>query len=71
MIMHVEATWFIQERSGRMLRLMREKWAFNYRKYLDMWNLDAPKFFAQMLGLNDYRDSLTADYREWNKRLPR
>lgn len=28
------------------------KWAFNYRKYLDMWNLDAPKFFAQMLGLN-------------------
>lgn len=34
-----------------------------------MWNLDAPKFFAQMLGLNDYRDSLTADYREWNKKI--
>ena len=45
------------------------KWAFNYRKYLDMWNLDAPKFFAQMLWLNDYRDSLTADYREWNKKI--
>ena len=22
-----------------------------------------------MLGLNDYRDSLTADYREWNKKI--
>ena len=44
-------------------------WKFNYGKYLDMWNIEAPRFFAQMLGLNDFRDSLTADYECWNRKL--
>ncbi len=57
------------EKKWKNVEVDERKWAFNYRKYLDMWNLDAPKFFAQMLGLNDYRDSLTADYREWNKKI--
>lgn len=44
-------------------------WKFNYGKYLKMWKLEASQFFAQMLGLNDYRDSLVADYTSWNKKI--
>ncbi len=44
-------------------------WTFNYAKYLEMWNLEAPQYLAEMLGLNDYRDSLNADYSKWNQRL--
>ena len=51
-----------------MLRLMRENGLSIIENIWICGNLDAPKFFAQMLGLNDYRDSLTTDYREWNKK---
>lgn len=53
----------------KSVEVNEEEWTFNFGKYLNMWNLEAPKFFAQMLGLNDYRDSLTADYREWNEKI--
>lgn len=46
-----------------------DEWHFDYSKYLSMWCLDAPVFFGQMLGLNEYRDDLTCDYEEWNKRI--
>lgn len=45
------------------------EWRFDYGKYLEMWQVEAPEFFAVLLGLNDYRDSLTADYSEWNLRM--
>ena len=41
-------------------------WSFNYSKYLEIWNLDAPEFLFETLGLNDFRDSLDADYSEWD-----
>lgn len=46
-----------------------DSWKFNYGKYLEMWKLEAPQFFGQMLGLNDFRDSLSADYTSWNERI--
>ena len=45
------------------------QWSFNYSKYLEMWDLEAPQYLAEMLGLNDYRDCLKADYTQWNQRL--
>ena len=42
-------------------------WHFNYGRYLEMWNLEKPDIFVMLLGLNDYRDSLNADYGEWNR----
>ena len=44
-------------------------WHFNYGKYLDMWELEKPDIFVMLLGLNDYRDSLKADYGSWNRRV--
>ncbi len=44
-------------------------WHFNYGKYLDMWELEKPDIFVMLLGLNDYRDSLKADYGPWNRRV--
>lgn len=44
-------------------------WAVDYGKYLAMWGLERPQILMETLGLNDYRDSLTADYTLWNSRL--
>lgn len=44
-----------------------EQWSFNYGRYLDMWEFDAPDFLVIMLGLNDFRDlSLPFDFETWN-----
>lgn len=45
------------------------KWNFNYSKYLKMWNIPTSDFTFVLLGLNEYRDSLYADYTLWNKRI--
>lgn len=45
------------------------EWHFDYAKYLAMWQLAAPQILIEDLGLNDYRDSLRADYRLWDARL--
>lgn len=42
------------------------KWKFDYPKYLDIWNLEAPDFLFETLGLNDFRDALDADYSQWD-----
>lgn len=44
-------------------------WTFDYAKYLHMWRLEAPQILFENLGLNDFRDSLSADYRLWDTRL--
>lgn len=43
------------------------EWSFNYPKYLAIWNLDAPDFLFETLGLNDFRDELNVDYSEWDR----
>ncbi|MDP4227656.1 MAG: hypothetical protein Q8910_14890, partial [Bacteroidota bacterium] len=35
-------------------------WAFQYDKYLSMWNLKCPDFLFVMLGLNDFRRNIQA-----------
>lgn len=47
------------------------KWSFNYSKYLGIWQIQAPDFLFETLGLNDWRDSLDADYGEWDEMLCR
>lgn len=44
-------------------------WSFDYSKYLQMWQLPAPDFLFVMLGLNDFRNGLHADYTDWGKRI--
>lgn len=44
-------------------------WKFDYAKYLEMWKLKTPDYLFVLLGLNDYRDSLIADYSPWNERM--
>lgn len=44
-------------------------WKFSYEKYLAIWNLEAPDFLFETLGLNDFRDSLDADYSEWDSMI--
>lgn len=55
---------------GRKWRDVRNedesKWRFDYPKYLAIWNLDAPDFLFETLGLNDFRDALDVDYSEWD-----
>lgn len=46
-----------------------EEWRFDYAKYLSMWNLEAPLFLGQMLGLNDFRYEITTQFEAWNKRM--
>lgn len=41
-------------------------WEFNYSKYLEIWQLEAPDFLFETLGLNDFRDIIDADYSEWD-----
>ncbi len=55
--------------SGKKWRRVEKpaKWSFDYSKYLDMWQLDAPQFLVVMLGLNDFRDlPMPLDFNEWN-----
>lgn len=56
-------------RKWKPIDMDEEGWHFDYGKYLAMWEVEAPEFFAVLLGLNDYRDSLTADYSLWNARM--
>lgn len=42
------------------------EWRFDYGKYLQIWNLRAPDFLFETLGLNDFRDVMQADYSEWD-----
>ncbi len=44
-------------------------WNFDYGKYLAMWNIEPPKFLAEMLGLNDFRNNVNADFSEFNRQL--
>ncbi len=45
-------------------------WIFDYSKYLDMWEFEAPEFLVVMLGLNDFRDqTLPLDFKVWNERV--
>ncbi|WP_051291311.1 hypothetical protein [Pedobacter glucosidilyticus] len=47
-------------------------WAFNYPKYLKMWNLETPQILAEFLGLNDFRDVPQVsqiDFSEWNNQI--
>lgn len=44
-------------------------WTFNYSKYLEIWDLEAPEFLFETLGLNDFRDMMDADYGQWDERL--
>ncbi|MDD4098910.1 MAG: hypothetical protein PHC30_09075 [Lentisphaeria bacterium] len=44
-------------------------WRFDYPKYLDMWNLEAPQFLFVMLGLNDFCNHLHADYSTWTRQI--
>ena len=44
-------------------------WSFDYGKYLAMWDITPPKFFAEMLGLNDFRDNINADFSTFNDQL--
>jgi len=45
------------------------KWSFDYAKYLAMWELKAPQFLFVLLGLNDFRGNLRADFTQWGERI--
>ena len=45
------------------------EWSFDYGKYLSMWELQKPQFLFEMLGVNDFRDKIDADYSEWARNL--
>ena len=45
------------------------KWSFDYGKYLEMWSIHPPQFLFVMLGLNDWRNNLDADFSEWGRRI--
>ncbi len=44
-------------------------WNIDYSKYLSMWNIQKPDFLFVMLGLNDFRNNLEADFTEWRRRI--
>jgi len=44
-------------------------WTFDYGKYLEMWKLTPPQFLFVLLGLNDFRDNLQADFTTWGKQV--
>ncbi|MGN0852655.1 MAG: hypothetical protein ACI4Q3_04680 [Kiritimatiellia bacterium] len=44
-------------------------WHFDYGTYLKMWNLKAPQFLFVLLGLNDFRGRLDADFTSWGERI--
>ena len=45
------------------------RWRFDYGKYLEMWNIEPPQFLFVMLGLNDFRGKLDADFTQWGKNI--
>lgn len=45
------------------------KWTFDYGKYLTMYHLHVPDIVFIELGLNDFRNNLTANYNLWKKRM--
>ena len=45
------------------------KWVFDYPKYLEMWNLEAPEFLFVNLGINDFCNHLEADFEPWKKMI--
>ena len=44
-------------------------WSFDYGKYLKMWNIQSPQFLFVLLGLNDWRGNMNADFTEWGTRI--
>ena len=44
-------------------------WNFDYGKYLKMWKIKPPRFLFELLGLNDFRYDINADFSEWNAML--
>ena len=48
---------------------MSLKWNFDYGKYLDMWNVEKPQFLFVLLGLNDFRNQMDADFSQWESRI--
>ena len=44
-------------------------WSFDYVKYLAMWDVPAPRFLFVLLGLNDFRHELEADFSQWAERI--
>lgn len=44
-------------------------WSFDYGKYLKMWDIEAPDFLFEMLGLNDFRRNPNADYNTFKSQL--
>ena len=44
-------------------------WSFDYGKYLKMWNIQPPQFLFVLLGLNNWRGNLNADFTEWGTRI--
>ena len=45
------------------------KWSFDYGKYLEMWGIEKPQFLFVLLGLNDFRDRIDADFSQWGSRI--
>lgn len=45
------------------------KWSFDYGKYLQMWQLNKPQFLFVVLGVNDFRDRLNADFSDWKIKI--
>lgn len=62
---------FVQYDGNQWIKVKKEdfEWNFDYGKYLDAWNIPAPLFLGEMLGLNDFRENLTADFTTWNKQI--
>ncbi len=44
-------------------------WTMDYGKYLEMWNLPAPRFLFVMLGVNDFRDRYTESFDLWDSQI--
>lgn len=44
-------------------------WSFDYGKYIEAWNLPAPHFLGELLGLNDFRNDMNADFTTWNEQI--
>ena len=44
-------------------------WSFDYGKYLAMWKIVPPQFLFVMLGLNDFKSNLSADFSGWEGQI--
>ena len=75
----VAGDYQIEDETRRMVRFDGEAWQsvdekmltwqFDYGKYLDMWRIPPPQFVFVLLGLNDFRHDLKADFTEWGRRV--